>query len=103
MTDVSQTDGDTMRILLAIDGSNCSDVSVKTIAKRPWPAGSIVRVLSVIEPITLPVPEAVTVPESWYEAMRRAAHADIKRAVIVLKQPAVFEMRRSFASVRQRT
>ena len=81
-----------MRILLAIDGSNCSDVSVKTVAKRSCPAGSIVRVLSVLEPITLPVPEAETVPESWYEAMRKAAHADIKRAVIVLKQPAVFEI-----------
>jgi nucleotide-binding universal stress UspA family protein len=75
-----------MRILLAIDGSACSDVSVKTVAKRPWPAGSIVKVLSAIEPVTLPVPEAVTIPESWYEATRRAAHADIKRAFTMLKQ-----------------
>ena len=81
-----------MRILLAIDGSNCSDVSVKTVAKRSWPAGSIVRVLSVLEPMTLPVPEAVTVSASWYEAVRRSAYADIKRSVTVLKQPAVLEI-----------
>lgn len=81
-----------MRILLAIDGSNCSDMSVKSVAKRSWPAGSIVRVLSVLEPMTLPVPEAVTVSASWYEAVRRSAYADIKRSVTVLKQPAVFEI-----------
>ena len=81
-----------MRILLAIDGSNCSDMAVKTVAKRSWPAGSIVRVLSVLEPMTLPVPEAVTVSASWYEAVRRSAYADINRSVTVLKQPAVFEI-----------
>lgn len=77
-----------MRILLAIDGSKCSDVALNTIAKRPWPAGTVVRVLSVIEPVTLPVPESVTMPENWYQAMRRAARADIERAVTLLKQTA---------------
>ena len=81
-----------MQILLAIDGSNCSDVSVKSVAKRPWPAGSRVRVLLVIEPVTCPVPEAVTMPESWYEAMRRAARATIMRAVTVLNDSTGLEV-----------
>jgi hypothetical protein len=38
-----------MRILIAIDGSPCSDVAVDEIARRPWPAGSIVRLIYVIE------------------------------------------------------
>ena len=81
-----------MRILLAIDGSKCSEVAVSTLAKRPWPAGTIVRLLSVIEPVTLPVPESVTMPETWYEAMRRAARADIERATTLLKQSAGLEI-----------
>jgi len=81
-----------MRILLAIDSSKCSDVAVSTVSKRPWPAGSIVRVVTVIEPVTLPVPEAVVMPESCYEVMRRSALASLKRAVDVLKQPGTLEI-----------
>jgi nucleotide-binding universal stress UspA family protein len=81
-----------MRILLAIDGSKCSDAAVNALAKRPWPAGAVVRVLLVIEPVTLPVPESVTMPETWYEAMRRAARADIERAVTLLKQSTCLEI-----------
>lgn len=81
-----------MRILLAIDGSKCSDAAVNAVAKRPWPAGAVVRVLLVIEPVTLPVPESVTMPETWYEAMRSAARTDIERAVTLLKQSTSLEI-----------
>lgn len=37
------------RILVATDGSTCSQAAVRSIAARPWPAGSVVRVLSVVE------------------------------------------------------
>jgi nucleotide-binding universal stress UspA family protein len=36
------------RILLATDGSECSDAATRSIAARPWPAGSEVKVLSVV-------------------------------------------------------
>jgi nucleotide-binding universal stress UspA family protein len=39
-----------MKILLATDGSECSNQAARSIAERPWPAGSEVRVLSVVEP-----------------------------------------------------
>lgn len=39
-----------MKILLAIDGSPCSGTAVAEVAKRPWPAESQFRVVSVIEP-----------------------------------------------------
>lgn len=35
------------RILLATDGSACSEKAVESVAARPWPAGSAVRVISV--------------------------------------------------------
>lgn len=42
-----------MKILLAIDGSACSEAAVKEVAGMPWPAGARVKVLS-----------AATVPRS---------------------------------------
>lgn len=35
------------RILLATDGSSCSQRAVESVAGRPWPAGSFIRVISV--------------------------------------------------------
>ena len=35
-----------MKILLAVDGSPCSEVAVKEVAARQWPAGTQVKVLS---------------------------------------------------------
>jgi nucleotide-binding universal stress UspA family protein len=43
-----------MRILLAIDDSPHSRAAVEAVANRPWPAGSVVRVLHAIEPIIGP-------------------------------------------------
>jgi nucleotide-binding universal stress UspA family protein len=36
-----------LRILLATDGSECSVAAVRSVAERPWPAGTEVHVLSV--------------------------------------------------------
>lgn len=37
-----------MRILLAIDGSPCSNFAVEEVCRRPWPAGSEVRLITVL-------------------------------------------------------
>ena len=39
-----------MKVLLATDGSPCSIAAARSIAGRPWPAGTEVRILSVVEP-----------------------------------------------------
>ena len=39
-----------MKILLAIDGSPCSETAVAEVARRPWPEDSQIRVVSVVEP-----------------------------------------------------
>jgi nucleotide-binding universal stress UspA family protein len=41
--------GEAMRVLLATDGSESSQFAAQSIAQRPWPAGTEVRILSVIE------------------------------------------------------
>jgi nucleotide-binding universal stress UspA family protein len=43
-----------MKVLLAIDGSRHSDAAVAEVARRPWPAGTEVKILTVIHP-TVPV------------------------------------------------
>ena len=50
-----------MKILLATDGSEYSVSAARSIAARPWPAGSEVRIVSVVEQI---VPAA----DPWYAA-----------------------------------
>ena len=47
-----------MKILLAVDGSNFSDEAVREVARRPWPTGSEVKIVSVVEPPVPPSPEA---------------------------------------------
>jgi nucleotide-binding universal stress UspA family protein len=42
--------GAAMKILLAIDGSGCSKVAVRSVAKRPWPSGTSFKLLSVVPP-----------------------------------------------------
>jgi nucleotide-binding universal stress UspA family protein len=49
-----------MKILLAVDSSEYSAAAIKEVAKRPWPARSTIRVLSVVEPY----PTIATEP--WY-------------------------------------
>jgi nucleotide-binding universal stress UspA family protein len=49
--------GVVMKILIATDGSEFSEEAVKEVARRPWPAGSEVRVICVVEPPPLPPPE----------------------------------------------
>lgn len=59
-----------MKILIAIDGSESSDVAVEEVAKRPWPTDSVVRIISVAE--TLPL-EALSLPPRYREYIERAA------------------------------
>ncbi|PYP85100.1 MAG: universal stress protein [Blastocatellia bacterium AA13] len=62
-----------MKILLAVDGSDCSEAAVKEAARRPWPEGSEIRVLSVIEPMVTPMAEAWALPDNYWEEADKAA------------------------------
>ena len=78
-----------MKILLAIDGSACSDTAVEEVARRPWPNGSSVRVLTAIETPIAPTPEAWALPLTYYEdletALRKQGQNVVDEAIQKLK------------------
>ncbi|HEV7375255.1 MAG TPA: universal stress protein [Pyrinomonadaceae bacterium] len=51
-----------MKILLAVDESPPSEEAVKEVGERSWPAGTVVRVLHVVEKFVPPAQEL------WYDA-----------------------------------
>lgn len=69
-----------MRILAATDGSECSTVALRSIASRPWPAGTIAKVLSLPEP-TVPLAGFPYVDLKEIEHQNEAALADAKAYV----------------------
>ena len=53
-----------MKVLLAIDGSECSLKAACSIAGRPWPSGTEIRILSVIER-AVPMFRRLTPRQPW--------------------------------------
>src|SRR5262249_4012751 len=76
-----------MKILIAVDGSESSDVAVEEVANRPWPAGSVARIISVAEILPL---EALSAPRRYREdierAARRRAETIVERAIARLRE-----------------
>lgn len=69
-----------MKILLATDGSECSEAAVREVTERPWPSGSEALVISVFEPVFIPTPETWMLPPAYYDDIEkmgedRARHA----------------------------
>ena len=75
-----------MKILLAIDGSPCSERAVEEVARRPWPADSQVRVVSVVEPPMPLVSEPYMGAVGYFEEAERLKR---EQAVEVLERAAV--------------
>jgi nucleotide-binding universal stress UspA family protein len=74
--DPSRTDpAGKMKILLATDGSLCSEAAARSVASRPWPAGSEVKVLNAFR-------SAVAGLEAWFntpEAIARLQEEDLSK------------------------
>ncbi|HEY6231739.1 MAG TPA: universal stress protein [Pyrinomonadaceae bacterium] len=70
-----------MKILLAIDGSPCSQAAVNEVAKRPWPANSELRIVSAFEVPLLPAPEAWAISSEYYDQMTRVAREQAEAVV----------------------
>ena len=73
-----------MKILLAVDGSPCSEAAVEEVARRPWAAGSEVKLMTAISPV-IPVGIDPVVPyigfsEELMKATRDQASALLERA-----------------------
>lgn len=78
-----------MKILLAVDGSPCSDVAVEEVARRPWPAGSSIKVLTAYELPVPPTPEGWALPLDYFKdldvALQKQARDTVDRALQTLK------------------
>lgn len=79
-----------MKILLAIDGSTGSDAAVQQVLARPWPAGSEVKIISVVELLTTVTAENFWVPANYYlqleQTLQTQARAAIERAEMRFKE-----------------
>lgn len=69
-----------MKILLAVDGSPCSEAAARSVAQRPWPPGSSVLILSAYEGVMMMSMEAGALPPDFWkqllaQARERAAAA----------------------------
>lgn len=60
-----------MKILLAVDGSPCSDAALEEVETRPWPADSEVRVVTVVETPAAMMPEPWAGSQEYYAEMER--------------------------------
>jgi len=71
-----------MKILLAVDGSECGDAAVRQVASSPWPGGCEVRVISAMEPPALmAMPETWGPPADYYDMLEKAAEGRARQAV----------------------
>lgn len=78
-----------MKILLAVDGSVCSEAAAQELAKRPWPPESEVKVITAVE---IPIPvgmEPWAVSPDYFEnlerSVRQVAQASLDSALLKLK------------------
>ena len=78
-----------MKILLAIDGSPCSDAAIEEVISRPWPDGSAIKVLTAYEMPMPPTAETWALPLNYFEeidiALRKQAQNIADRAITKLK------------------
>jgi nucleotide-binding universal stress UspA family protein len=83
-----------MKILLAIDGSPCSDRAIDEVARRPWPQGSSVKVLTALDPPMPLAPEAWALPVNYFQeidaALRKQGQNIIDHAIQKLKSNKTF-------------
>ncbi|MGZ8848017.1 MAG: universal stress protein [Pyrinomonadaceae bacterium] len=70
-----------MRILLAVDGSPCSETAVDEVASRPWPSNSELRIVSAFEIPLSPTPEVWAIQPEYYDEMERAVRGQTQKVV----------------------
>lgn len=73
-----------MKILLAVDGSPCSDRAVEEVGRRPWPEGSEVKIVSAFEMPLGATPEGWALPPGYFDeldlAVRKQAQTIVEQA-----------------------
>lgn len=77
-----------MKILIAIDGSPCSDAAIAEVVRRPWPPQSEVRVVKVEAPVDpgLLRGSPATAFDEIVKQQRAESEKQLREAVAVLGQ-----------------
>ena len=79
-----------MKILLAVDGSPCSDAAVAEVKKRPWPPQSEVKIITAVEtPMMIGIglePWPADYFEELQQTARKAARTVIDNAMRKLNE-----------------
>jgi nucleotide-binding universal stress UspA family protein len=70
-----------MKILLAVDGSACSDAAVSAVAARPWPRGTEIKIISAFQMIFPMSPEAWAISAQYCEQLEQVGR-DQAQAVV---------------------
>lgn len=75
-----------MRILIAYDGSSSAEAAVDDVLRRPWPQGTEVRLVTVVEPATAMVMSSGMemygpVAEKLRAAMREVAYSRLQETL----------------------
>ena len=70
-----------MKILIAIDESKCSQAAVRSVAARPWPSDTEIRVVHVVEPPSLLLGREMTAHDPEFEAVWKALREQAKALV----------------------
>jgi nucleotide-binding universal stress UspA family protein len=63
-----------MKILLAIDGSKCSEAAIHEIVRRPWPENTRLKILSVVEMPFLPTAEMWAMRDNYYNEIAKSSY-----------------------------
>lgn len=70
-----------MKILLAIDGSPCSEAAVEEVSRRPWPANTEIRIVSAFEVPLSPTPETWAISSEYFDQMERVVREQAEAVV----------------------
>lgn len=70
-----------MKILLAVDGSSFSQAAAEAVGRRPWPAPSELRIISVVEPLVTLMTETWVLPDNYWEDAETAATLQAQSAI----------------------
>jgi nucleotide-binding universal stress UspA family protein len=81
----SATASTPMKILIGTDGSDCSMAAVRSVAQRPWPPSSQIRVISVV-PLIVPFGETISLsaapvypPPDLFDTIEKRARGGLKK------------------------
>lgn len=85
-----------MKVLLAVDGSACSDAAVQEMAHRPWPVGTVIKVFSVAELPYVGMLEPTAMPNNYFsdleQMQKEQAQAAIDKSMTVLREYLAVEL-----------